>query len=462
MRTILLLLLLGCPPALCAGGEAQPQNARETELAAVRDRLSFSLFFRGEVADALIASGVAARYVGLGGVETNSGARSIVMEWIQKNKGAAAELYLNLRSGETAPPENIREHESVWEINPNFLSLIKDLNAAAGGAGVPMEALEAAGRSLYEGPQQTGAVRAALAGDAGPGGAAFFSGYADYRLNKAGLEREVAADGVWLAAARGPDGGAPRGLERPYREALAEYGDFVVAASGVKGRGRITGAESRALESGRARVRAKIASLELSLRAADLAAIEAALRALAGTAGADTLAAAAAGLRASFEAAAAGQQAGAGLGAAERDFSVFYLRYSAYSGFIGLKRASEAGGFSCLYDYAMLKYLAYFFPRSAYPADRAELEGAAAGLDEALLKAAEGNIAGAFSGLPGGPGRIAAAAGRVRRASAFNRSAQFFLWGLLFRPVELNVELKGGHAVFRPEAALFSIMAGKL
>ena len=304
MRTILLLLLLGCPPALCAGGEAQPQNARETELAAVRDRLSFSLFFRGEVADALIASGVAARYVGLGGVETNSGARSIVMEWIQKNKGAAAELYLNLRSGETAPPENIREHESVWEINPNFLSLIKDLNAAAGGAGVPMEALEAAGRSLYEGPQQTGAVRAALAGDAGPGGAAFFSGYADYRLNKAGLEREVAADGVWLAAARGPDGGAPRGLERPYREALAEYGDFVVAASGVKGRGRITGAESRALESGRARVRAKIASLELSLRAADLAAIEAALRALAGTAGADTLAAAAAGLRASFEAAA--------------------------------------------------------------------------------------------------------------------------------------------------------------
>lgn len=451
---LLLPLRAAAPFEVPPDTDIKASNAQEKELVSARDRIITSLFFRGEVADSIMAAGMAARVVDLNGIETNAGVRSALLDWIQKNPDKAAALYLHLDQTGAPPPESLTTYDAVWEYNPKFIDLVKRLNAAAADSSVSDETLEMAARRLYEDPP-------AAEGGEGPdvragasSGTGFFSGnYADYKLNKAGLEREVAGAGAWLDVARGPQGRGPAGLEKFYGAALAEYGGFVAAASSVKGRGAITVEESRGLEARRVSLRARLAALALRSRAAELGAALALLK----EPGADRLARNLSAVKARLEAAAARAETGTPalgeLGAltrqAEREFSSAYLRYGAYSGLQALRRRTASAGFSCFYDYAVYRWLEFFSPGSAYPTARGALAAGLPGLDAVLAGINSGSLAGT-EGLEKKTAALDAALRAVGEASRFNRAAQFFQWGLLFRPLECELNVKDGCPSYRP------------
>ncbi|MDD5209250.1 MAG: hypothetical protein PHV36_07680 [Elusimicrobiales bacterium] len=459
----LLLALSVQGAALRAEPGIDPQNAQAEELSSVKDRLLTSLFFRGELADKIMEAGMAGRFVNLDGVETNAGARSALLAWIHKNPAKAAEVYLNMKGAGGQLHDRIETREMDWKFNAKFLEVIKALNSAAGNSSVSREALELSARRLYEGEQsEAGGAPEVRAGGAGPAGNNFFSvNYAAYRLDKAGLQREILLAGAYLEAARGV--GPRLEIEGAYSAAFSLYSDFIVAASALKGRDAVTEQESARLEALRAKLRSALAALALRSRISALAAAAASLEKLGAEPGAKELLASVVRLKDRLEVSAARIEGGAeglgGLGrlvnASEKDFAGLYLRYSAYEGLLGLKRRAAGSGFSCVYDYAFYSYLASFFPDTPYPRARAELAAAAAALDAALLKAGSGDLAEALSGVE--TAQVEAAAGAARSASRFNRGAQFFLWGLAFRPVEYKISVRGGRAFFFPAFTFYEV-----
>lgn len=457
---LLLAVLLASAPPRPRAQDIQAADAQALDAAQVRDKLSVNMFFRGELADKIIEAEMAGRFVSLEGVETHADARGLLLEWIRKNPAKAAEVYLGLKGSGGRIHESIETRKVVWKFNPAFIESIKALNAVAGNSAVSREAMEMAASRLYDGPRGEVADAVELGGAGGPGGSRFFSGsYADHRLNKAGLEREIARAGAWLEAAR-PEAPRPQ-LRDAYEAAFALYREFIVAASALKGREAMTGSESLRLESLRARLRAALAGLALSARAAALAEAGEALRAYGSEPGAAEMTAALAAFAAGLEKAAAEAAGHSDLRAlakmvngSEGDFARLYLAYTAYDGLLGLKRKTYGQGFSCLLDFAAYRYLAAYFPGSAYPAARARL-AAAGRLDAALAAAGAGNLEEALSGLD--PAALEAAASAARSSSALNRAAQFFSWGLIFRPVELKVARAAGGVSFRPAFTFFEL-----
>lgn len=469
MIRLLALLLLAAPlralePNL--GPAASAPSPSTSGAAATADKISSSLFFRGEVADDLIAAGLAGRLVDLRGLETHAELRSAVMEWVGAHPAEAARLYSGGRpAGGLRSSGGLDDTKRSWKLDEGFVSLVKELNRAAADKGVSDEEMELAAKRLYEGElaePEAGPVRIG-AGGAGSAAGASSLVFADRKLNASGLARETASAGAWLEAAKGPSGRGPAGLERPYGEAVAAYGAFLVSASAVKGR-MMTGAEAGGLETARAALRLKLAALALRARCADLEAMAARLDLSAP--GAAELKARLLALRDSLSAA-AGQAGSADLEAlaalarrAEREFSAAYLHYCAYSALLSLRGRAAGPGFSCLYDYLLYRWLAAFFPRASYAAARAELAAAGPMLDEALRRAGSGDPQGALSGLGPRAAALAAAAENVSRASAFNRAAQFFQWGMFFRPAEVAVTAEGGRVSMRPVFAFAELRRG--
>ncbi len=458
MKILLLALTLTVSaPAAFAGDvpEASAQDAGQEETSAVADRLATSMFFRGELADMIIDAGIEGRFVDMGGIETNAGAKSALLAWIRKNPAKAAAVYLDLKGGGGAVHDSLETRRTTWEFNPAFIAAIKALNAAAGSSSVSKETLESAARRLYEGQQPEGEGPGGAVGGGNSGGNKFFSiNYADYRLNKAGLEREVSQAGSWLGTVRGAGEAEKAGVA--YTAAFSVYSDLVVAASELKGRDAVTESESRNLEVMRLKLRSAMAVVSLRSRISALADAGASLEKLGAAPGAKELRKSVDRLKDELGSYSARIEGGGvtlgGLGKivnpAENDFAALYLKYSVYDGLVTLEKRVSGSGFSCLYDYAVYRYLSAFFPAAAYPRARAELKGAGTGLGAALLKAGSGDAAGAMAGLD--LARLKAAADLVSSASSFNRGAQFFSWGLLFRPVEFKVSAREGRAVFRP------------
>lgn len=461
------LLLLCCLPAALPAQEPPPQNAAAEDAAAVASRLSTSLFARGELADKIMESGTAGEFVDMEGAETYSEARSRLLEWIKRHPAKAAETWLNLKGSGGKVHTSIESRQMSWTFNPAFIDAIKALNAAAGSSSVSREAMEMAARRMYgdAGGEDVDVVLKDGGGARGAGRGPFSGEYAGYRLNKGALGAELARAGGWMEAARVETERA--GLGNNYSAALVVYQEFVVAASALKGREAMTAQESDRLERLRAALRISLGALALRARIAELARAAAALKASAGEPGAAEMLAALDAVQAELEALAARAESGAAgarevaglVNASEGKFAAAYLAFSAYDSLLGLKRRASPGGFSCLYDYAAYRYLAAFFPGTPYPKARAELAAAGGALDGALAKAGAGDLPGALAAAD--PARLEAAAAQLRSSSNFFRAAQFFGWGLFFRPVELKMLPGKTRPVFRPAFTISEINRGR-
>lgn len=466
MMKLLFSALLACLPALAAPPSRaqqadEPSASRSEEAAEISAKLSRSLFFRGELADMMLEADVAGRYVDLAGVSTHAGARSLLLEWIKLNPDKAAEIYLDLKGTGGKVHTSLETRTAVWEFNPNLMEAIRRLNEAAGSSSVSKEAMETAARRIYVGKQwEEGAP--VIAGPSGVRESAPALDYADFKLNKAGVDAEIKRGGAWLEAARPRAGGRAAAA---YSAAFAAYRELIVAASDLKGREAVTRQESARLESLRAKLRSALAELVLLYRSEEMGYALATLGGCGQEPGCAEMQAALRGLKEELEARAVRIPAedmaplAKLLGAVEDKFAALYLGFTVYDGLLNLKKRGAMPAFSCFYDYIFYHYLAAYFPGSPYPRARAEIARTHALLDAALARAGAGDPAGALSGID--VHGIEAAVSSAASASSRNRATQFLTWGMFFRPVELAVSAAGGRLSFRPVFSMKLVMGYK-
>jgi len=445
--------------------DIKPVNVNEAEYSALKDRLSVSLFFRGELADRIIDAGLQGRLLELQGGETHSEVRGALLDWIKKNPDKAANLYFYLsRHGSYGVmPAEIKYSKPSWELNPRFLGLIKALKAAAGDRGMSDETLNLSAARLFEGPQVPPEARGIEPDRARAEGTAFFSGYADYKLNRAGLEKELKNLRGWTDSLRDgkETGDASETQRRLFDEAFSAYGAFTAAASAFKSRSALTAGESAGLEKSRRVLKGKLAALTLYEMAGRVH------KAAGGLGREDVeLIGEAKLLSGNFEKAAGELEAGLYapgemarvLRAAGHARAVFCARAGAVKTLSALSlRLERAAGFSCLYDYLFSVYFERFYPDSDCVRARGALQGG-----EALLRSASARLGRGAPGELGGDlsAELAAFIGSVEiveKISVFNRRAQFFLWGLIFRPFELEVSASAGKLKFKPAFTFFEI-----
>jgi hypothetical protein len=274
------------------------------------------------------------------------------------------------------------------------------------------------------------------------------------------LREDFQAAGVSSEAERGMD--APSLLRRRLlAETLSAYGTFAASASALRARSALTREESAGLEKERNYLRSKLAALtllELTAR------VNGAAR---GFGGKDPgLFEEAGGLSGSFEKAARNFEEGAAapgdiarvLPEAGRACAGFCVRASAARSLLKLRVRLRRTGFSCLYDYLSCEFLERFYPETAYARARGAMAGAASILSRARrrlrlarLEDTDGDLAGEISAFNG-------SLEIIEKASAANRRAQFFLWGVFFRPVELEFSFSDGKLSFKPVFTFFRVV----
>ena len=445
--------------------DIKPANVNEAEYSALKDRLSVSMFFRGELADRIMDAGLQGRLLKLTGSETRADVREALLNWIKKNPDKAANLYFYLSHNESpgAIPAETKYSMSSWEIHPRFLALIKALMAAAGDKGVSDEALNLAADRLFGGPQAASEEGIIEPGRVRTEKTAFFSGYADYKLNRAGLDRELKSLRTWTDSLRNgldpADVSSP--LARFFDETFSAYGSFTVAASALKSRSALTAEESVGLEKERRFLRGKLAALTLRELAARVN------KAVSGFGAEDAeLFGEAKALSGDLENAAGDFEAGRGargdmggvLNAADRDCAVFCARAGAAKALAVMRfRLGRTAGFSCLYDYLSWLCFERFYPAGEYVRARGALQGGEALLRRARARLDRGALEDGSGDLPAEMAEFIGSLEAVEKISAFNKRAQFFLWGLVFRPAELEVSAPAGKLSFKPAFTFFRI-----
>ncbi|MBI4802596.1 MAG: hypothetical protein HY796_08750 [Elusimicrobia bacterium] len=445
-----------------------PAGIDAEEFQKIKDKLSTSLFFRGELADSVIEADYQNRLVPVTGKESHADIRLKLLNWIQKNGDKAANLYFYLKNhgaDPSAPP--LLQYEEWWEFNPHFLEMIAAVNKAAKDSAVPAEEVSLIAQRLFGGHQAQGAAYAPRFGAGScPGPAPQGSGsavgvdYADYKLDPANAEREAKAisglvEGLKNALeeelARRREGEDLTESLTLSGEAFALYKRFIVALSELKGRRNITGAQSKNLETLRRALRKKLAGLKALYARKSLRARGAVLPA--GSPGADILRKEALKLQGAFEAFGAGEKDGEGRRLYElqsaADFWTF--KFSAYMRLAALKsRIEGAEVFSCVLDRVVFEWLARFFPAAGYARLRKELAVSAAGMAAALEGVAAGDYSrvGVFAG--GSPEALFKKMEEIERKLAVleacsrrNRRLQFLLWDAFLNPPGLEPATKG-------------------
>jgi len=450
--------------------EIPPSSADAEELRVIRDRLATVLFFRGELADRIMDAGIQARFVRLTGRETRSEARLALLDWIRKNTEEAARLYFYLRAGgaSAARPTEVGVYKiPSWEINPNFIELVRGVNKSAKDLAAGDEEISLIAKRLFEGPQAAPEEYSpwlpAGHGGAAAQGAGSVSGirYADYKLDPARAERESRALGGWFerlsAALKAEPGNKDKneGLSRSHRlldETFFVYGKFVVALSGLKGRSKITEKEAAGLEAFRRSLRKNLGELEalhlmlrINKRAGALPADAPGAKALR----ADALRieeAVQAFLSELKENPESFKSAGRRLYEMNNASDFWMLRFSAHGRLSDLKKKMETRSFSCVLDKIIFTYLSLFYPLADYVRLAASQAGRVKAIDISLEGVAAGDYNKTAASFPDGGRKLLvreisdaeAEAGRIEAYSGFNRRLQFFLWDVFVNPFGLE------------------------
>ena len=455
--------------------EVLPDTVNSEELRGIRDRLSTSLFFKGELADSIIEAGLQERLVGLTGRETRSEVRLALIGWIKNNLEQAANIYFylkNRRSGAPQPPEVISYKIPSWEINPHFLKLIEGVNRAAKDATISDEEMSLTAQRLFEGPQARPEAYApwmpgGAVGSQGAGSAGAIS-YADYRLNPERVERESRALGGWFESVKAALEGEIADTENgkrltPQRRLLDEtfsvYGNFVVMLSGLKGRTKITKEEAARLEVLRRSLRKNLSELEASSVMRKINKRAQALRAR--SPGAGVLSSDARRIEAALKAFLCDlkenpesvKSAAPRFYELEKAFDFWTLRFSAHGRLADLKDRIMNRGFSCVLDKFVFEYLFRFCPSADYvrleegrsrrvKAIDVSLEGVAAGDYETAAFFSSGEK----KSLAGQISETEEEAARLEAYSRFNGRVQFFFWDVFVNPFGLTPGPEGINA----------------
>lgn len=480
MRAFALALLLAAafavpaaaqePPAVPAAAPSPAPAGQDGTFEEVRDRILYSLFFRGEVADAIIGAGLAGDFVEAGEGEPYSEIRERMLYWIRSNPDEAARVYRKVRSGAASaggamphglPAQFAADKEYTFEISPHFVGLIRSLAAAAGDPRASDEDLAGAGRRLFEGLPADPDSYAGGAMRPGPpengtaeDGASLIN--ADFRLDKKALSASARRLGTWadsalkdLEQARGPRSDRRAGL---VKKAFADYRGLLAAASSVSGRERITAAEAERLERLRLSVRGGLSASSLLSAADDLDSMADLMEKRGRPSSARRARLAAAELDGAGSRIESGKAAAGEISRLVHGGESLYLAasFGARAALLLANMAETASvpRFSCLYDALADLYFRRTAPSSAYSRARLLLEGLGRAAPAAAGLAERGDFEGAFSvlsdasGSGTGPESAASGFGEAMKLSAAvsraNARAQYLAGGALLNPFGLE------------------------
>jgi hypothetical protein len=456
-----------------AAGEGPPEPAGEVpaagessaEFEETRDRILSSLFFRGEVADAVLEAGLAGDFIETGGDGTYAGLRERLLSWIKTDPEQAARVYLYLKKGRDLTAERGYTYkEYSFEISPHFVGLIRSLEAAAAAGGASDEDLSAAGRRLFAGLSMDGensaggTLKAAPREPSSPSGAGSLVN-ADFRLDRAALASSARKLGAWAGSARSDLANAPgpRSGRRSVllEKAFAGYRGLLAASSSVSGRGRITASEAGRLESLRLSVRSSLSAASLLAASDDLERSAEAME-RAGRKGTAGRTRAAISELDRYGSRVEGGEAGAReLGRLLAEGERIYRAASLYSRAALLldemSRLSSGRADSCLYDFLSDGVFSRLLPDSPYAAAKRDLARLGAAASRAAVLLENGDQAGAFAELSDGRGGasedpavlFSRSAAFFRSVSAANARAQYVAAGAVLNPLGLRFS-KGG------------------
>ncbi|MBI4655669.1 MAG: hypothetical protein HY746_02860 [Elusimicrobia bacterium] len=296
-------------PAFSETAEFDASNINAAESAGIRDRLMTDLFFRGRLADKIMEGGFQNRIPdftpleispaiggavavpkGQGGFltgftarETYSETRQELIRWIERNPGKAAEIYLYLggaTGGKIPDSAYFAEPAVTYKIlvNPYFLAILDALEKAAADRSMPDETVKITADRLFAGRYENVHVMDFGRFEQKINENFFAEDFADFRLNAAGLDKEVknvsgamsaiqAAIGeIFLSRGKG-NGGKIKEL---FEETFSIYQTFLIEAASLKGRKVITGKESKSIENKREALRRNIVLLYLMFASEDL------------------------------------------------------------------------------------------------------------------------------------------------------------------------------------------------
>jgi len=184
MRAFLFYFLLQAvqfPVCAAAPDLGAPAAADPGDVSGVRDRLLTGLFFRGELADRIMAAGMQGNLVELSGRETRSEVRLALMDWIKQNPERAARLHFYIDDmGRTAPRpgEEIKYALPTWDIKRDFAELARGVDKAAADRSLGDEEMSLIAQRLFDRPSAPpeeyapGVAGASGKGPAGSGRAA--------------------------------------------------------------------------------------------------------------------------------------------------------------------------------------------------------------------------------------------------------------------------------------------------
>lgn len=444
------------PAVTAETGAGQPDGPGGEDLADIRNRLVKSVALRSGLADDIMEAGIQDRVIPAEGLKTASEIRYALLEWISRNPGEAAEIYLSLRKGGGARLKKTVVTEQWWEFNPVFLRLIADVNRVADDKSVPREEASLIAARLFQGREAD--IDAVLSGDAvggkggrrGGGGAAQGAGdaaaleYADYKLDPAAAGREAKSMSDLLEGLKAAlvEEGDAQGLKLS-ESAFGLYKDFLVALSGLKGR-KMTGAESRKLEELRRELRRRLAVLGAVSARNRLRERSALLPA--GMPGADILQKEAAELLAGLDAFSAdgGDGGRRKLFELQKAADFWTFKFMAYMRLAELKVRLGKPGFGCVWDRAAFELLSRIAPSAGYPRLKKDLLTASFTINWGLEGVAAGDAAltGKFAGgsndaLFAKIGEIERKLAAVEASTKLNRRVQFLFWDLLPNPAGL-------------------------
>lgn len=444
-----------------------------------------NVFYRGQVADKMIETGVAGSFIDLSKMKTQGQVKEAVIRWISQNLDKAAAYAVMVNStgastdgmGSTSGAAisvdgdgNVTYTKYRYFFAGGFLSKIKDLADAASDPNASMERMVQAGRNMYDGSSsRIKSSNARLAGtnpsdlglgESGSGGvsiggnytpATYKGEYDDFKMNKSAVAREASRAEKIISSLRG-DGNGPKGAEQYYAYAQRAYGNFEGFVSPLKSRKVITEEESEKLERLRSDLRKSLAGLSMRLMAVYAEEMSKGLKD--GYPGhsemLDTLRKLIASLDAKLAEAAGTDDVGRIsdiLALAGAEFSSFYMSYSVYSDVASIKEKTSSLPFSCVYDKLMFMLLQKVFPESPYVQARKNIAAESAWLDAAMETAASGKAALVLSDP-----KMNSAQKSLSDATEFsewNKRAQYFSWGMFFRPFEAMPISYGGRIYYK-------------
>lgn len=406
----------------------------------IKNNISKSLFFRGEVADAIIESNLVGK-ITQKEFKTYAEMRDYLIRWIEQNPQQAAAMYsFKGKDNKIKIPTEVNYFIPYWEINPYFKELIENLKKIADDKTLSDEELRLGGTRLFEGFINYGEGRIDISGNLQNEVMDYKEQknyFANYKVDNQALNRESEnIKNIYNDFEKEMRNFKTEKIFSTKKILHARYLDFLLLLAEIKGRKNLNKDEAFKLEKIRKDIRRYFISMKLLIFASDLRNIlenlsegilkydiEKFIRVIEGEAETiltdENLALAYSFLKQSYEI-----------------YTNFKKELFFWQGISKINFDASQINFSCLYDYIFFRLYVFFKENNIYAQKRKKIAENLAFLKEVEKKSLERKIAFLNQQELKTIGEKMLETRKdieiVRKISQINRRQQFFMWEIFW------------------------------